>query len=93
MRGLAIALLVLVGWVLIYGTGDLPPKGVYDAPVHTAVADTYVERSVADTGALNVVTAILGDYRGYDTLGETTVVFVAGVAAVLILWRSRNADE
>lgn len=87
MRALAVSLLVLVGAILIYGAGDLPPRGAADAPIHTQVADIYVERAMADTKTPNVVTAILADYRGYDTLGETTVVFVACLAAVLILWR------
>lgn len=93
MRIMAAMLLILVGSILIYGAGDLPPRGVVEAPIHENVADLYVERALADTNTPNVVTAILADYRGYDTLGETTVVFVAGVAAVLILWGARDRDE
>lgn len=89
MRVIAIGLLILVGSILIYGAGDLPPRGVVDAPVHTQVADTYVERAAGETHAPNVVTAILADYRSYDTLGEATVVFVAGLAVVLILQGAR----
>jgi len=40
----------------------------------------------SETGSPNFVTAILADYRGYDTLSETTVIFTAGLACVLILW-------
>lgn len=45
----------------------------------------YIERTRADTGSNNVVTAVLFDYRGYDTLGEATVLFAAiiGCAAIL----------
>ncbi len=46
-----------------------------------------------DTGAANSITAILWDYRGYDTLGEATVIFVA-VAAIAALFRSsKEGDE
>ncbi len=40
----------------------------------------------------NVVTAVLASYRGYDTLGETTVVFTAGAGVVALLRRRRAAD-
>jgi multicomponent Na+:H+ antiporter subunit B len=49
------------------------------------VSPRYIERSHEETGAPNFVTAVLADYRGYDTLGETTVIFTAGVACLLIL--------
>ena len=92
MRALAVALLLLVGGVLIHGANDLPARGELDAPAHTRVAESYVARAELDTHTPNVVTAILADYRGYDTLGETVVVFVAGIGTVLILWKG-TADR
>ena len=43
----------------------------------------------------NVVTAVLASYRGYDTLGEVTVIFTAGIGVILLLgsWRQRGDDE
>ena len=83
-------LLVVVGTgaALIYGTLDMPHFGSADAPVHTHPHPTYMERSQPDMHVLpNVVTAVLASYRGYDTLGETAVIFTAGIAVLLILRR------
>lgn len=78
------------GIVLILGTFALPPFGAPDTPVHTHVAPYYLENSVPQTGVPNVVTSVLASYRGYDTLGETTVIFTAGIAVLLLLKGSRR---
>ncbi|HEY8450206.1 MAG TPA: hydrogen gas-evolving membrane-bound hydrogenase subunit E [Bacillota bacterium] len=93
MRAVAAVLLVLVGALLAYGASDLPGRGRVDAPVHTQVAEQYLARAEHDTHTPNVVTAILADYRGFDTFGETTVVFVAGIATALILSQRVRAGE
>jgi multicomponent Na+:H+ antiporter subunit B len=78
------------GAALIYGTLDMPHFGDPDAPVHTHLDPGFMERSQAEMHGLpNVVTAILASYRGYDTLGETAVIFTAGVGVLLILRRER----
>lgn len=53
------------------------------------VSPRYIEKSREETGSPNFVTAVLADYRGYDTLGETTVIFTAGLATVLLLRTTR----
>lgn len=73
------------GVMLIYASLDLPALGDPDSPVNTGVGYTYLQINWADTGITNVVTSVLGSYRGFDTLGETTVVFVAGIAVALLL--------
>lgn len=82
-------LVVLVtGSALIYGTLDMPHYGDPNAVVHLHPDPSFVERSLEDMHGLpNVVTALLASYRGYDTLGETTVVLTAGIAVLLILRR------
>jgi multicomponent Na+:H+ antiporter subunit B len=55
------------------------------APAAIHVSPRYIEHSHRETGAPNFVTAVLADYRSYDTLGETTVIFTAGLACALIL--------
>ncbi len=47
----------------------------------------YVEEGEHETEVPNMVTYILADYRGYDTLGETTVIFTAGISVILLLRR------
>lgn len=88
-RGVGVPLFVSVvtGGSLIYGTFDLPAFGLADTPVNTHLGAQFLARSVQDTTIPNVVTSVLGDYRGFDTLGETTVIFTAGIG-VLLLFKS-----
>lgn len=87
-------LIVLVtGGALVYGTLDMPHFGDPNAPVQTHPSPGFVERSQGDMHGLpNVVTAVLASYRGYDTLGETTVVLTAGIAVLLILRRDEDEE-
>lgn len=84
-------LLVLVtGAALIYGTLDMPGYGDPDAPIHGHVAPRYIAESQNETGVPNVVTAVLASYRGYDTLGETTVILTAACGVIMLLGRGRR---
>ncbi|MEP7138624.1 MAG: DUF4040 domain-containing protein [Caldimonas sp.] len=85
-----LAVAASVGVVLVYGTLGLPEFSDTDAPIHQHVAPRYLAKSVEETGVPNVVTAVLASYRGYDTLGETTVVFTAGAGVVALLRRRRK---
>jgi multicomponent Na+:H+ antiporter subunit B len=76
---------LVTGAALIYGTLDMPVFGHPGAPVHTHVGGAYLARAEAETGVPNVVTAVLASYRGYDTLGETTVIFVAAISVLLLI--------
>lgn len=80
---------VVTAAALIYGTLDLPPFGLADTPMNTHLGAKFLANSVKDTTIPNVVTSVLADYRGFDTLGETTVIFTAGIG-VLLLFKSRN---
>jgi multicomponent Na+:H+ antiporter subunit B len=87
---------LVVGGGLIWGTLALPPFGTADAPIHRHVAPRYLADTVKETTAPNAVTSVLADYRGYDTLGETTVIFTAGIGVMLLLRgrrTSRRADK
>jgi multicomponent Na+:H+ antiporter subunit B len=78
------------GGAVIWGTMVLPPFGTAEAPIHQHVVPRYVERSLEETNVPNLVSAILADYRGYDTLGETTVIFTAGIGVLLLLRGTRR---
>ncbi len=80
----------VTGAMLVYGTWDMPPFGDAEAPPNRHVAPYYLERSLPETGVPNVVTAVLASYRGYDTLGELTVIFTAGIGVLLLLGRRRG---
>lgn len=71
--------------MLIYATVDLPGLGDAGSPANTGPGMQYVAINWYDTGVPNVVTSVLGSYRGFDTLGETVVVFVAGLAVAMLL--------
>lgn len=84
-------LVVLVtGALLMYGTLDMPAFGDPDAPANKHVAPRYIEESYHETGMHNFVTAVLASYRGYDTLGEVTVIFTAGIGVLLLLRRVKK---
>lgn len=99
----ALIVCAAVAAVLLYGMTDMPVVGSHDAPArnHPQVARHYIEKSPnnPDTGALgevgpaNMVTAVLGDYRGYDTMGETVVIFTAALCVLLLLRPSRPENE
>ncbi len=84
----------VTGCALIYGTFDMPHYGDPNAPIHVYPQPSFVEKSQPDMHGLpNVVTAVLASYRGYDTLGETAVIFTAGIAVLLILRRNTAEDD
>ena len=72
---------------LVYGFSGIPAFG---AP-HAVPSAFYLATSAARTGATNVVTAIVLDFRGYDTLGEATVI-LAAIAGALVLARHVPGD-
>jgi multicomponent Na+:H+ antiporter subunit B len=90
LKALSIVTAVLVGAALIYGTLDMPKWGDPNSPASTHVSPYYLRHSLEHTETPNVVTSILADYRGYDTLGEATVIFTAGMACILLLRRGRK---
>jgi multicomponent Na+:H+ antiporter subunit B len=86
----ALFAVTLTGGALIYGTLDFPLLGDPNAPAHQHVAPEYLQQTPTDIGIPNVVTAVLASYRGYDTLGETVVIFSAGLALLLLLGLRRD---
>jgi len=81
------------GAALIYGTLDMPHYGDPEAPIHRHVAPHYLQDTPAEIGVPNVVTSVLASYRGYDTLGEVTVIFTAGVGVLVLLgYRTRRRN-
>ena len=75
----------VTGAALVYAVLDAPLLGDPTAPVHQHVTPRYIEQGQAEVGMPNLVTAVLASYRGYDTFGETVVIFTAGLAVLLLL--------
>lgn len=84
---------LVTGALLIYGTWDIPAFGDLAAPANQHVAPYYLGNSLSDTGVPNVVTSILASYRGFDTLGEVTVIFTAGIAVLLLIGGRRRKPQ
>lgn len=86
----AAVITIVTGALLVWGSFVLPPFGTGEAVIHNHVVPRYLADTVRETGVPNVVTSVLADYRGYDTLGETTVIFTAGIGVMLLLRGARR---
>lgn len=84
-RLLAPGVLVVTTLIIIYATFDNPRLGDPDAPVHQHVGQWYLEKTPEFIDIPNAVTAVLGSFRGYDTLGEVFVVLTAGIGVLFLL--------
>lgn len=85
MKALSLVLVVLCGGLLIFGTAGLPDWGDPAAPASAHLSPHFIERTEEETSVPNVVTAVLADYRGYDTMFETAVVFTGALAVFTLL--------
>lgn len=82
---------MLMGGLLIYGALDFPAWGDPSSPAATHVSPYFIEHTMEDTSVPNIVTAVLADYRGYDTLFETIVIFTAGLVCMFLLRTSKKS--
>ncbi len=89
---IAIVLLVCIGIVMLLAISELPLYGSPDTPAQNYVAERYIEGALGDTGSLNMVSAIVIDYRAYDTLIETTVLFTAIIAVFMVLKKGTDRE-
>lgn len=85
----ALAITLVAGGLLIVAVLGLPPFGSPLAPPHIHVAPRYLTETDAVLHIPNAVTTVLASYRGFDTLGETIVIFTAGLGVVLLLGRQK----
>lgn len=94
-RMLPLAVVIVTGAILTYGMLDVPPFGNPANPAQQHVVPRYLHEQHEEVDVDNVVSAVLASYRGYDTMGETAVIFTAGVGVLLLLVsrRTRRSDE
>ncbi len=98
MRRIVLASLLVFAGLVVYGMTHVPERGSATSPPNAPesvvgspnAATYYIEHAYGDAETPNMVTVTLADYRGFDTLGETTVIFAAGLACALILRRRRR---
>jgi multicomponent Na+:H+ antiporter subunit B len=89
LRFFAFIAVIITGALLIYATVDMPNWGELNSPPNIHVSPRYIEKTIEEAATPNAVTSLLADYRGYDTLGETTVIFTAGIICILLLRRHK----
>ena len=84
--------LFLVAMLLI-AFSYLPSYGHPENPANNEVAERYIESGLDETGAVNIVTGMILDYRAFDTLGESHVLFIATCTVLILLRKDRRKDE
>ncbi|MBR5288421.1 MAG: hypothetical protein IKU34_07530 [Clostridia bacterium] len=84
---LCVTICMIMIVVLLYTVGSLPAYGDPNHPINNEVSARYIEKGLQETGAVNIVTGMILDYRAFDTLGESTVLFT-GAMVVLFLLRA-----
>lgn len=85
MKKVGLVTVLLTGALLMVGVFDFPAWGDPYAPANRYLSTHYINQSEKETAVPNLVTAVLADYRGFDTMLETSVVFIAGLAIFAIL--------
>lgn len=87
---IAVFICALLCGTLLYVSSDLPQYGSVQAPIHNNSSKFYITHTKEQVGIKSFVAAILASYRGYDTLGETLVVLIAGFGVLLV---TKNAKH
>lgn len=79
--------------MLLAAVSDLPPFGHAENPANNEVAQRYIEKGLEETGAVNIVTGMILDYRAFDTLGESHVLFIATCTVLILLRRDDKKEQ
>ena len=93
MKILGFIAVLVTGVLLLYAVGDFPAWGDTRSPAsQSEISRHFIAEAEGETAVPNMVTAVLADYRGYDTMFETVVIFTAGIAIIGILGMGRLTD-
>lgn len=82
---ITIIIVCITGMTLLYALPELPQYGDIDSLANNDVYQFYLQNTESEFGFPNVITAILAGFRGYDTLGETVVIFTSSISVLLLL--------
>jgi len=93
LKKIGFIIVCLSGALLLYATQDFPRWGDPNSPASTHVSPRYILKTLEETDVPNAVTSILADYRGYDTMFETTVIFAAGMSCLILLRVFKRKEE
>ena len=89
----SVACCVALILMLLTAVSYLPPVGATDNPSSNEVAAKYIEDGLQDTGAVNIVTGMILDYRAFDTFGESNVLFIATCTVLILLRSDKKKDK
>ncbi len=84
---------VILASLLIYNVAFLPPVGARDKADNNEVPERYIEKGIEETGAVNIVTGMILDYRAFDTFGESNVLFVATITVLILLRLNKDKNK
>lgn len=87
---LSIVFSLALAAVMLYMVAKLPAAGTVDRPVNNEVSKVYIENGIQDTGAVNIVTGMILNYRAFDTFGETCVLFIATTCVMILLMKEEE---
>ena len=85
--GVCLTMIVL----LLYTVTTLPAFGDPNHPINNEVSARYIENGLQETGAVNIVTGMILDYRAFDTLGESSVLFTAAMVVLFLLRKDKES--
>ncbi len=89
----AVIFCISLVFILLTAISHLPTMGTEDRPVNNEVAERYIEKGLQETGAVNIVTGMILDYRAFDTLGESHVLFIATGTVLILLHKKKKEGE
>ena len=87
--GVCLTMIVL----LLYTVTALPAFGDPNHPINNEVSARYIENGLQETGAVNIVTGMILDYRAFDTLGESSVLFTAAMVVLFLLRKDKDSAQ
>lgn len=90
---LLLGIVVITFVMLLYGIINMPEFGRINNPAHNYITTYYIKQTIQNMGFTNVVSAVLASFRGYDTLGETVVVFTAAIAVTMLLQKEDKNEK
>ena len=90
--GMSFILVALISFMLMLAITEMPPYGNINNPTNNYVWERYVSEGVKESGGMNLVANILLDYRGYDTLLESTVLFTT-VISIMLVWGTSSVSK
>ncbi len=91
-KTISLSICIILIFVLSWASQDLPKYGGVDSPSNTHLGKYFIENTKTDIGIPSIVAAVLAGYRGFDTLGETVVILVAGISILLLLSRNNKTQ-